>query len=101
MHIVGLDRVKVKGFVLAGGENGSAPGDVFGKDVDITVESAGGKKHTVKGKIGFASPVIEGVGTSRQFRIWAEVQNEKVIDPVTKRVAWKVQPGSVATMTID
>jgi len=35
--------------------------------VTITVEAAGGKKASVKGTIGFASPVIEGVGTSRQF----------------------------------
>jgi len=74
---------------------------VFGKDVTITVEGAGGKKASVKGTIGFASPVIEGVGTSRQFRVWAEVDNEKTIDPVTKQVMWKLQPGSVATMTID
>ena len=32
----------------------------------------------VKGIVGFASPVIEGVGDHRQFRIWAEVDNEKV-----------------------
>jgi len=101
MHIVGLDKVLVKGFVFASGENGASPGDVFGKDVTITVEGAGGKKGSVKGTIGFASPVIEGVGTSRQFRVWAEVDNEKTIDPVTKQVMWKLQPGSVATMTID
>jgi multidrug efflux pump subunit AcrA (membrane-fusion protein) len=101
MHVVGLDKVLVKGFVFASGENGASPGDVFGKDVTITVEGAGGKKASVKGTIGFASPVIEGVGTSRQFRVWAEVDNEKTIDPVTKQVMWKLQPGSVATMTID
>lgn len=101
MHIVGLDKVRVKGFVLASGSEGISAAEVYGKDVKITVDTAGGKKHTVNGKIGFASPVIEGVGTSRQFRIWAEVDNDKTIDPVTKQVAWKLQPGSVATMTID
>src|SRR5262249_50862562 len=79
MHIVGLDRVRVKGFVFASGETGASPVDVMGKDVKITVEGAGGKKATVNGKIGFASPVIEGVGTSRQFRVWAEVDNEKIV----------------------
>ena len=74
---------------------------MIGKDVKITVEAAGGKKHTVNGKIGFASPIIEGVGTSRQFRIWAEVDNKKTIDPVTNQEIWELQPGSVATMTID
>jgi biotin carboxyl carrier protein len=101
MHIVGLDRVRVKGFVFSSGDEGASPVDVMGKDVKITVEGAGGKKATVNGKIGFASPVIEGVGTSRQFRVWAEVDNEKITDPVTKQVSWKLQPGSVATMTID
>jgi multidrug efflux pump subunit AcrA (membrane-fusion protein) len=101
MHIVGLDRVKVKGFVLVSGPNGASHDEVIGKPVTITVHSAGDKKHTVKGIIGFASPVIEGVGTSRQFRIWAEVDNEKAIDPVTKVETWKIQPGSMASMTID
>src|SRR5262249_19396561 len=55
----------------------------------------------VKGIIGFASPVIDGYGSDRQFRIWAEVDNEKVKDPSTGRESWRIQPGSVATMTID
>jgi multidrug efflux pump subunit AcrA (membrane-fusion protein) len=101
MHIVGLDKVKVKGFVLVSGPNGASQEEVIGKDVKITVEAAGGKKRTVAGKIGFASPVIEGVGTSRQFRIWAEVDNTKTVDSVTKQEIWDLQPGSVATMTID
>jgi multidrug efflux pump subunit AcrA (membrane-fusion protein) len=101
MHVVGLDKVKVKGFVLVSGANGAAQEEVIGKDVKISVETAGGKKHTVSGKIGFASPVIEGVGTSRQFRVWAEVDNKKTVDPVTKQEIWDLQPGSIATMTID
>jgi len=101
MHIVGLDQVRVKGFVLVTGPEGASQKDVDGKPVTITVDSVGGQKHTVKGVIGFASPVIEGVGTSRQFRIWADIDNEKIVDPATGRQTWKIQPGSVATMTID
>jgi macrolide-specific efflux system membrane fusion protein len=101
MHIVGLDKVKVKGFVFVSGDNAASQEEVIGKDVKIAVETAGGKKHTVAGKIGFASPVIEGVGTSRQFRVWAEVDNKKSIDPITKQEIWELQPGSIATMTID
>jgi multidrug efflux pump subunit AcrA (membrane-fusion protein) len=101
LHIVGLDKVRVKGFVLVSGEHGASHDEGIGKPVTITVDGAGGKKHSVKGVIGFASPVIEGVGTSRQFRIWADVDNESTIDPVTKQESWKIQPGSVATMTID
>jgi multidrug resistance efflux pump len=101
MHIVGLDRVRVKGYVLVSGPTGASHDEVLGKPVTITVYSSGDKQHTVKGIIGFASPVIEGLGSNRQFRIWAEVDNEKTIDPVTKQEAWKIQPGSVASMTID
>jgi multidrug efflux pump subunit AcrA (membrane-fusion protein) len=101
MHVVGLEKVRVKGFVFVSGPNGASPEEVIGKDVTITVDAAGGKKRTVKGKIGFASPIIEGVGTSRQFRIWSEVDNKKMIDQVTKQEIWELQPGSVATMTID
>jgi multidrug efflux pump subunit AcrA (membrane-fusion protein) len=101
MHIVGLDRVKVRGFVHVTGEMGASHDEVLGKPVTITVYSAGDRQHTVKGIIGFASPVIEGLGSNRQFRIWAEVDNEKTIDPVTKQETWKIQPGSEASMTID
>jgi len=101
MHIVGLDKVKVKGFVFVSGDKGASQEEVIGKDVKITVETAGGKKRTVNGKIDFASPVIEGVGSSRQFRIWAAVDNQKTVDPVTKQEIWDLQPGSIATMTID
>jgi multidrug efflux pump subunit AcrA (membrane-fusion protein) len=101
MHIVGLNKLKVKGFVFVSGPNGASHDEVIGKPVTITVESTGGRKHTVTGIIGFASPVIEGVGTSRQFRVWAEVDNQKTIDPITRQESWKIQPGSVATMTIN
>jgi len=101
MHIVGLDQVRVKGFVLVSGPEGASQEEVIGKPVSITVDAAGDKKHTVKGIVRFASPVIEGVGASRQFRIWADVDNEKTTDPVTGQESWKIQPGSRATMTID
>jgi len=101
MHIVGLDKVRVKGFVFASGDDAALPGEVIGKKVKITVEGLGGKKSSVDGVIGFASPYIEGVGSTRQFRVWAEVDNDKITDPATGQVSWKLQPGTVATMTID
>jgi multidrug efflux pump subunit AcrA (membrane-fusion protein) len=101
MHIVGLDEVRVKGVVLMSGREGASQDEVLGRDVMITVYTAGDKTHKVKGKIGFASPVIEGLGSSRHFRIWADVENEKSIDPVTGQQVWKIQPGSKATMVID
>lgn len=101
MHIVGLDQVRVKGFVQVSGEYGASQDDVIGKPVTITVDAAGGKKHTAKGIVRFASPVIEGVAASRHFRIWADVDNEKTVDPVTGQESWKIQPGSPAKMNID
>jgi macrolide-specific efflux system membrane fusion protein len=98
MHVVGLDRVRVKGFVTA---SLASPAEVLGKRVTITVYSAGEKQHTMKGIVGFASPVIEGISTSRSFRIWADVENERLTDPVTGLETWKIQPGSMANMTID
>lgn len=98
MHVVGLKRVRVKGFVPA---SLASHEEVLGKPVTITVYSGGQREHTVHGTIGFASPVIEGVATSRQFRIWAEVENTQSIDPVTGQAWWKIQPGSVAKMVID
>ena len=99
LHLVRMDKVRVKGFVLL--SSGVAPDDVEGKPVEIVVSSAGGKQHKVKGTIGYASRVIEGVSNYRQFRIWAEVDNQKVIDPVTKKEGWAIQPGTTANMTID
>jgi multidrug efflux pump subunit AcrA (membrane-fusion protein) len=101
MHIVGLDRLRVRGYVFVSEADSASHYEVIGKPVTITVDAPGGKKHTVKGIIGFASPVIEGFGSDRQFRIWAEVDNEKATDPVTGQETWKIQPGSMATMTID
>jgi multidrug resistance efflux pump len=98
MHLIGLDRVRVSGFVLA---RAASPTEVIGKPVSIIVHAAGEKKHTVKGIINFASPVIEGIGATHQFRVWAEVENEKTIDPVTKQESWKIQPGTMASMSID
>jgi len=99
MHIVGLDRVRVRGFILV--STGVSHDEVIDKPVTIVVDTPGGKRHTAKGVIGFASPVIEGVAAHRQFRVWADVDNEMTLDPVTKRETWKIQPGSTATMTID
>ena len=98
LRLVALDRVRVNGAVKA---SLAAPVDVLGKPVVITFYTAGNKQHTVKGTVGFASSVIDGTSDAREFRIWAEVENEKVVDPLTKQSSWKIQPGSPATMTID
>jgi multidrug efflux pump subunit AcrA (membrane-fusion protein) len=98
MHVVGLDQVRVKGMVRASLASAS---DVIGKPVTILVNASADKQYTVTGIIDFASPVIEGVGNSRHFRVFANVANEVVIDPVTQQEVWKIQPGAEATMNID
>src|SRR5688572_1948905 len=98
MHVMGLDRVRIKGFVLA---SQAAPTEVLGKPAVITVYGAGNRQHTLKGIVGFASPDIQGISASRQFRISVDVDNEKIVDPVTKIESWKIEPGSPANMTID
>ncbi len=98
MHVMGLDRLRIQGAVLA---SQAAPSEVIGKPAVITVYGAGNRQHTLKGTVGFASPKIDGISASRQFRIWVDVDNEKVVDPVTKVESWKIEPGTSANMTID
>jgi hypothetical protein len=79
----------------------AAPVNLVGKPVEVIVTAAGNKEQRVMGKIDFASSVIDGSGDFRTFRIWAEIDNEKVVDPVSKKEAWKIQPGTSARMVID
>ena len=97
-HIVRLDRLRIKGMVFA---NVASPIDVIGKPVEIIITTAGNKEKIVKGRIDFASSVIDGTGNYSSFKVWAEVDNEKYVDPVTKKEAWAIQPGSMARMVID
>lgn len=95
MEVAALEKLRVKGSVSSAD---AAPIEVIGKPVTITIDGAGNKKHTVKGIVGFASPIID---LSGEFRIWVEIDNERYIDPVTKQESWIIQPGSMASMRID
>jgi multidrug efflux pump subunit AcrA (membrane-fusion protein) len=98
LRLVRLDKVRVEGFVYAAD---AGRGDVEGKPVKVTVYLPGGsadgtpKTITVNGRIDFASPLIEGSGRNRQFRVWAEVENPVVDDNFV------IQPGASAEMHID
>jgi multidrug efflux pump subunit AcrA (membrane-fusion protein) len=98
IHVVGLGKLRVKGFVYA---KSVSPNELDGKPVKIVVTTAGGNEETVTGTINFASRVIEGVGDTRQFRIAVDIDNKRVIDPVSKLESWAIQPGSSAKMEID
>jgi macrolide-specific efflux system membrane fusion protein len=94
-RIVQLDRLRVKGMVYA---DAVSPTDVMGKPVEITITTAGGKTEVVKGHIDFASSIIEVTG---EFRVWCDIDNQKFVDPVSKKESWRIQPGSSASIEID
>ena len=96
MEIVRMNKVEIDGWVLS---EEASPAEVFGKPVTIYVDLPGpahkDKPHVVKGHITFASQVMQGSGSNRQFRISTEVDNEQVDG------FWIIQPGSEARMVID
>ena len=94
-RIVQLDRLRVKGMVYA---SAVSPAEVIGKPVTITISTAGERTEVVKGHINFASSIIEVTG---EFRIWCDIENQKLVDPVSKHESWRIQPGSSATIEID
>jgi multidrug resistance efflux pump len=96
MEIVRMNKVEVDGMVLA---EETSPAEIFGKPVTIYVELPGpankNKPHVVKGHITFASQVVNGTGSNRNFRVSTEIENEQVDG------FWVIQPGSQARMVID
>jgi multidrug efflux pump subunit AcrA (membrane-fusion protein) len=92
LELVRMDRVEVEGFVYAAD---ASPSKVVGKPVEIVVHLAGGETYKTTGTIDFASPVLEGSGRIRQFRVSTRIDNKKDGD------YWVIQPGSEAQMTIQ
>lgn len=94
VRVLRLDRLRIEGFVFA---SEASPGDVLGKPVDVIVFLPGAKprQERLSGVIEFASPVIEGSGQYRSFRVWTEVENRFV------NGFWTLQPGASAVMDIN
>lgn len=92
LRLVRLDRVRVEGFVYAS-EAGRT--ELEGKPVTVKVLLPGGKETIVNGRVDYASPVIEGSGRNRQYRIWTEVDNQFVDGNFV------IQPGASAELTVD
>ena len=97
MRIVSLDKLYVEGFVNA---DQASAGALEGKRANVTVKVFDPKSqamidHNVKGEINYASPLVEGSGRSRQFRVRAEVENTFADN------RWIIQPGAMAEMTIE
>lgn len=92
VRLVRLDKVRVEGFVYAA-EAGRS--DVEGKPVKVKVYLPGEKETVLNGRVDYVSPLIEGSGRNRQYRIWAEVENPIVDDN------FLIQPGASAELHID
>lgn len=96
MEIVRMNKVEVDGWVMS---EEASPAEVFGKPVTIYVDRPGpsnkDKPYEVKGHITFASQVMQGSGSNRQFRVSTEIDNEQIDG------FWVIQPGSEARMVID
>jgi macrolide-specific efflux system membrane fusion protein len=90
LRIVRMDRLRVEGFVNAADV---APGQVEGAAVEIRVTLRGGVKEKLSGKISDVSPLV---GSNRDFRVRAEVDNL----PGRDGYPWLLRPGDRAEMTI-
>lgn len=92
LEIIRMDRVEIEGFVFAAE---ASPAKVLNKPVDVIVQVAGGETYKASGIITFASPVLEGSGRIRQFRVSTEIDNKKEGND------WVIQVGTEAEMVIQ
>ena len=92
MEIIRMDRVEIEGFVFAAD---ASPAKVLDKPVDVIVQLADGETYKISGTITFASPVLEGSGRIRQFRVSTEIDNKK------EGKNWIIQLGTEAEMIIQ
>ena len=91
IRFVRMDKLRVEGFLRA---DQLSPEEVDGQPVVVEVRvTRGGKATTVtvKGKVDFVSPVIEG----DDYRIWTEVENSKLPNG-----QWLLRPGQYGDMVI-
>jgi hypothetical protein len=91
-----MDRLEIEGFVYAAD---ASPSKVRGKPVEVVVQLAGGETYRATSTITFASPILEGSGRIRQFRVSTEIDNKKVPDEKGE-LQWLIQPGTEAEMII-
>lgn len=88
-RIVHLNRLRIEGFIDA---DQYAPEQIAGKPVTISVELTGNQTMQLPSNISFVSPLVEASG---EYRIWAEVDNQRVGN------FWRLRPGLNAKMTIQ
>ena len=90
LRIIRLDRLRIRAFLDA---DRLSPADVDGRDTHVKVTFPNGSQRTFRGKIEFASPIIE---TDRKFLVHAEVTNEK-----DRSGHWILLPGQRGELRIE
>ena len=90
LRFVRMDRVRIEGFVSS---REVSPEQVEGSAVEISVNLPGGVSEKLSGKISYVNPVV---GSNREYRVWAEVENL----PGRGEYPWLLRPGTTAGMVI-
>jgi multidrug efflux pump subunit AcrA (membrane-fusion protein) len=90
LHIVGLERLRVIGWVDAANYG---PSDIAARPVQLNVQLPGGRPATFEGKITFVDPRLAPGG--KRFLIHAEVINRK------ENGQWLLPPGLRGSLAID
>lgn len=89
-RVVRTDKLRVEGYVDSAKFE---PEQVHDRPVTVTVNFAGDREESFKGRIVFVSPLVEPGG---DYRVWAEVENRR---PQGSN-QWLLRAGQQATMTI-
>ena len=87
-HIVGLDRLRVTGFVNVKQHDQSA---IMDRDVIVSIRLTNGQLEEFAGQLALPSPPVHPGG---DYRVWAEVDNRR------QGKFWLLRPGLAADMTI-
>ncbi|MGE5193156.1 MAG: HlyD family efflux transporter periplasmic adaptor subunit [Deltaproteobacteria bacterium] len=85
VRVLRVDRLRVEGFVFAKNLNG----DLVGRRVTLEVDLPGKQATRFEGAVVFVSPEVNPV--NGQVRVWAEVDNPKLL----------LRPGLRGSLTID
>jgi multidrug efflux pump subunit AcrA (membrane-fusion protein) len=91
LRFVRMDRLRIEGFVNA---REVSPEQVDGAAVEITVTLPGDVQEKMAGKISYVNPEV---GSNREYRVWAEVDNP----PGRGGYPWLLRPGTTAGMVIQ
>ena len=89
-RIVRMDTLRVEGFVDA---SKYLPEDIDGRPVTVIIKRPNGESEEFNTTISFVSPLVEASG---EYRIWADVKNEK-----SRGKYWILRPGMEAEIRID